>query len=94
MFKFNGYIKSSRSQSSQKPLTTSRLNGNGRTIGKIEMLFQPTLGKLDDLRYLIRKDIRRENKNTEREVRHQRILNEMRDIENCIDYKEDKKWYP
>ena len=92
--KFNGYIKSSRSQSSQKPLTTSRLNGNGRTIGKIEMLFQPTLGKLDDLRYLIRKDIRRENKNTEREVRHQRILNEMRDIENCIDYKEDKKWYP
>ena len=58
------------------------------------MLFQPTLGKLDDLRYLIRKDIRRENKNTEREVRHQRILNEMRDIENCIDYKEDKKWYP
>lgn len=92
--KRNGYIKSSRSQSSQKPLTTSRLNGNGRTIGKIEMLFQPTLGKLDDLRYLIRKDIRRENKNTEREVRHQRILNEMRDIENCIDYKEDKKWYP
>ena len=92
--KFNGYIKSSSSQSSQKTLTTSRLNGNGRTIGKIEMLFQPTLGKLDDLRYLIRKDIRRENKNTEREVRHQRILNEMRDIENCIDYKEDKKWYP
>ena len=90
--KFNGYIKS-RSQSSQKPLTTSRLNGNGRTIGKIEMLFQPTLGKLDDLRYLIRKDIRRENKNTEREVRHQRILNEMKDIEKCIDYKEDKKWY-
>ena len=41
-----------------------------------------------------KKDIRRENKNTEREVRHQRILNEMRDIENCIDYKEDKKWYP
>ena len=94
--KFNVYITSSRSLSSQKPLTTSRVNGSSRTLrtyDKIEMLFQPSLGKLDDLRCLIRKNIRRENKNTEREVRHQRILNEMKDIEKCIDYKEDKKWY-
>ena len=66
------------------------LFGKVWTIDKIEKLPQPTLIKLDDLRCTIRKGNIRKNINTEREIRHQRILNEMRDIESCIDYKEDR----
>lgn len=81
--KFSNYIPS-RSQSSRLPLTTSQIKGSDKslqTIDKIEKLSQPTLIKLNDLRCTIRKGKIRKNINTEREIRHQRILNEMRDIE-------------
>lgn len=95
--KFNSVhsqISCNRSQSSRSPLTTSRLKRRvqSSTLDRIDKVAQPMLVKLDDLRSIIRKDVMNQRKfETFREQRQHNIMQEMKEIESCIDYNNNNK---